>query len=463
MDFQENNSPWLFQIKRIRPARTINKDSTTDIVVVGAGIAGVATAYFILRNTDKRVIVMEAGKVAHGATGHNAGQVVSYFERPFNDIVKEFGENMATAGLAEVESAWDLIELIYKETGIEVPLSQFTGYAGCTTVDQILQHLKNDIYRIKANLPRGPVIIDKAIIEKKLIPARYDGMYEVASSRKILNLLETDKKHYIAALGSRKGCLNSAHFTEDLFTVLLEKYPDRFEIFENTPADIVRLHKNNAEIVSGAHTITTGRVILCTNGFEKIKIENNHGVSINKEFHHMVKGSIGYMAAYRDIGDHPATATSYLPAENSDEDGAILDATPYYYLTRRIHYTGIEIEPGLISVGGPEKRIDDTTSYSNSHSFPDEARAAIDTFLQTTYRHAPAKQIRYAFLWHGLMGYTPNGIRRVGADPHNPILLYNLGCNGIGILPSIAGGERISKILRGDTLSPSIFDIPMHN
>lgn len=463
MDFQENNSPWLFQIKRIRPTKTLTKDSATDIVIVGAGIAGVATAYFILRNTDKNVFVVEAGKVAHGATGHNAGQVVSYFERPFSDIIKEFGEDMATAGLADVESAWDLLELIYAETGSEVPLSQFTGYAGCTTIDQVLQHLKNDIYRIKANLPRGPVIIDEAVIAKKMIPAKYKGMYEIASHAKILNLLETDKKHYIAALGSRKGCLNSAHFTEDLFTYLLEKYPDRFTIFENTPVDIVRLHKKTAEVIAGTHTITTSRVVLCTNGFEKLKIENKHGININKEFHHMVKGSIGYMAAYRDIGDRPATATSYLPAENIDESGVVLDATPYYYLTRRIHYTGVEIEPGLICIGGPEKRIDNTTTYSNDHSFPDEARAAIDLFLRTTYRHTPTKKIQYAFLWHGLMGYTPNGIRRVGADPHNPVLLYNLGCNGIGILPSIAGGERISKILRGDILPPSIFDIPLHS
>ncbi len=463
MDFQENNSPWLFQIKRVRPKKFLDKSFTTDIVIVGAGIAGVATAYFTLRNTDKRVIVIEAGKVAHGATGHNAGQVVSYFERPFSDIIKEFGEDMAVAGLADIESAWDLIELIYAESGIKVPLSQFTGYAGCTTINQILQHLKNNIYRIKAHLPRGPVIIDQAIVAKKLIPDQYKGMYETASPAKIADLLATDKKGYVAALGSRKGCLNSAHFTEDLFMHLLEKYPERFQIFENTPADIVRLHKNNAEIISGAHTITTNRVILCTNGFEKFKIENMHGININKEFHHMVQGSIGYMAAYRDNGAKPATAISYLPTKHSDTNSKILDATPYYYLTRRTHYTGIEIEPGLIAIGGPEKRIDNTTSYSNSHPFPDEALAEIETFLRTTYRHTPPKKINYAFLWHGLMGYTPNGIRRVGADPHNPVLLYNLGCNGIGILPSIAGGERISKILRGDILPPSIFDIPMHN
>jgi hypothetical protein len=37
-------------------------------------------------------------------------------------------------------------------------------------------------------------------------------------------------------------------------------------------------------------------------------------------------------------------------------------------------------------------------------------------------------------------------------------LLYNLGCNGVGFLPSIFGGHRISQLLAGQTLAPSVFD-----
>ncbi|MDI9355183.1 MAG: hypothetical protein QM532_03265 [Cyanobium sp. MAG06] len=36
--------------------------------------------------------------------------------------------------------------------------------------------------------------------------------------------------------------------------------------------------------------------------------------------------------------------------------------------------------------------------------------------------------------------------------------MYNLGCNGVGIMPSIYGGERIVKILNKETLEESIFD-----
>jgi glycine/D-amino acid oxidase-like deaminating enzyme len=56
------------------------------------------------------------------------------------------------------------------------------------------------------------------------------------------------------------------------------------------------------------------------------------------------------------------------------------------------------------------------------------------------------------------MGYTPNRIRLIGEEPKNPVLMYNLGCNGVGILPSIFGGRRIARIVAGERLGKSIFD-----
>ncbi|MCX8513763.1 MAG: hypothetical protein ORN26_01900 [Candidatus Pacebacteria bacterium] len=47
----------------------------------------------------------------------------------------------------------------------------------------------------------------------------------------------------------------------------------------------------------------------------------------------------------------------------------------------------------------------------------------------------------------------------IGKDPKNEHLMYNLGCNGVGIMPSIYGGKKISQILNHEELPPSIFDI----
>lgn len=90
--------------------------------------------------------------------------------------------------------------------------------------------------------------------------------------------------------------------------------------------------------------------------------------------------------------------------------------------------------------------------------YPQEAQEKISTFLYKNYR-LENNNLEYNFLWHGLMGYTKNGVRLIGTEPCNNRLYYNLGCNGIGILPSIYGASRVERLLNGEILSPSMFDV----
>ena len=76
--------------------------SRPDVAIIGAGIAGVATAFFVLRSTSSSVLLIERDRVARGATGRNAGQLTTYFERPLYDIADEFGDRAGGRGSAGV-------------------------------------------------------------------------------------------------------------------------------------------------------------------------------------------------------------------------------------------------------------------------------------------------------------------------------------------------------------------------
>jgi glycine/D-amino acid oxidase-like deaminating enzyme len=133
---------------------------------------------------------------------------------------------------------------------------------------------------------------------------------------------------------------------------------------------------------------------------------------------------------------------------------------PYFYITRRQYEYDKGSKHNLISIGGPEVRIGEGEAYSYEDDYPEDMTGEIDTFVQKTYDLEQNKKIDYVFTWHGLMGYTKNGIRMVGPEPVNGVLLYNLGCNGIGLLPSIFGGKKISRHIAGENVEKSIFDIP---
>lgn len=452
-----NKSPWIEQLNRDRELVTLAEDIETDVAIIGAGIAGISTAYFLLKYTNKKVVILEKSKLAHGATGHNAGQIASYFERPFYELVDEFGLEKASDAQKSVESAWELLDEMYTEAGLSIPLARFLGHAGFSTYDQVIRHLKDNLCRQKAGLRTEELRIAENAAFVNSIPPEYKGLYEVVPHEKVLDMLQTKNESYVAVLSYQKGCLNSALFSQEIALYLLKTYKERFALYERTGIQKIVLHENEALLDAETHTVKARRVILCTNGFEGLTILNKGGLEIDMKFHHLVRGIVGYMSAYLEPMNKPPVAISYFSPETTSSSDPFAE-DPYFYLTRRpFDYEGND-SSNLISVGGPEFPLENRNVYDNDLDYPEDARMRINSFVKGTYDLDPNKKIDYQFTWHGLMGYTPSGVRVIGAEPKNPVLMYNLGCNGVGILPSLYGAKRISVIVSGQTPNPSIFD-----
>lgn len=459
----KNDSPWLYQLFSTRPTDSLHSDIKTDVAIVGAGIAGIMTAYFVLKNTDKQVILVEGYKVAHGSTGHNAGQIVSDFEREFYDIVQEFGLEKAAEAEKHIRSAWLLLEEIYDDAKLTTPMSTFMGYNGYATIGRVLEELKNNVLRQEAGIPVEPIYIADDAEGLKNIPPMYKDFYSVVPRENVLSLLESIDNQYVAAMPEKKGCTNSALLVEEIVGYLLAEYKGRFLLVEHTPISKVELNKDYGILHSKEYKVTAEKIVLCTNGFEKFTIENNaeeNNGEIDTEFHHNVQGAIGYMAAYLEPINKAPTSLSYFDAELIKGGHAkdVYHEEPYIYLTRRPYELEKNEKHNLICIGGPEVLLEDTTRYEPDSLSPDDAVSKIDKFLHQTFSPAAHRKDEYRFQWHGLLCYTPTGIRLIGSEPRNPVLFYNLGCNGVGILPSIYGGKRISQLLAGEKLPTSIFD-----
>jgi glycine/D-amino acid oxidase-like deaminating enzyme len=342
------------------------------------------------------------------------------------------------------------------ETNMQTPLHRCTGYVGFATRAQMIRYLEDAYWRKRAGIP-----IERSVFLAKDHAKWLEGvssdradLVSIISHHEILSLLETDDAQYAAAGFSPKGCMNSASFTEELAGYLLAQYPDRFTIFEYAIANILELNKTGSVIHANGVEVRSQKTVLCTNGFEQITILNRGGSDIDVNFHQQVHGTVGYMQAYLDPIDRAPTAISYFSNDAKvSEQGDI-----YYYLTRRPHEKEKHIRHNIVCIGGPEERLPERATYNKNAPFPDKIKKEIGAFIEQTYEHTLATPTEPAYTWHGLMGYTANGIRLIGPEPCNPHLLYNLGCNGIGILPSIYGGKRIAQFLSGKKVKPSIFD-----
>ena len=449
---RENKSPWLVKLKQDRKSLKLNQDLDTDIAIIGAGIAGIATAFFILKNTDKNVVILEKSRLAYGATGHNAGQVVSYFERGFASLVSEFGLELAKEGQKAIEDAWELLDEIYTEASLDINFNRFLGHLGLISKEQLLIHLENNLLRKEAGLNIERIFVAEEFLNSDLLEEKFKDLYIVKSKKEILDILETKSDKFIASISYQKGCLNSALFSEEVFIYLQKKYKDRISLYEHTPVIKIVLNEENALLDTEKHLVKAKKIVLCTNGFQNLNILDKDGLEINTKFHHMINGTVGYMSAYLEKMDKPPIAISYFVNKNGDTN------EPYFYLTRRVFES--DKKENLISVGGPEFENEDSRFYSRKKEFPEEIENTINNFVKKYYNTIPNDKIDFIFTWHGLMGYTKNKVRLIGEEPKNKILLYNLGCNGVGILPSIYGGKRISMLLNNQKLERSIFDIP---
>lgn len=453
-----NLSPWIYQLDPKRDTYSLDRDAETDIAIVGAGIAGVSTAYFILQNTDKKVILLEGNKLAHGATGHNAGHLTSAFELSFAQMVEGFGMKKAAEGQTLVDSAWKLIEEMYQEASLSIAFNLLTGCGGFPTFEYAMEELEDNMIRTQAGLTPDIVQISETAEYISRIPEKYQDFYQIVPQSKINDQLDSYGNEYSALVTYKTGLINSALFCQEIVKFLLNKYSDRFSLFENTYIQKILLHDDFALLDAGKHTVKSARVVLCTNGFENFTIINRSGLDINSRFHHEISGWIGYMCGYLEqVGKPPAVRFYNIPYD-LEEYKKFKSGEPYYYITRRPYDLDLIKDQNIVCVGGPEFALGDREQYSREFLYPEDAHKEVDAFINRTLHKNNSQVLDYQFKWHGLMGYTTNRIRMIGVEPKNSVLLYNLGCNGIGILPSIYGGKRISQIVSGEKLEPSIFD-----
>jgi glycine/D-amino acid oxidase-like deaminating enzyme len=124
----------------------------------------------------------------------------------------------------------------------------------------------------------------------------------------------------------------------------------------------------------------------------------------------------------------------------ANKQGAFEDV-PFWYFSHAPHANHNPNHSSVI--GGPEFDLDVPYSPEWVENKREFSLDLIKDFLKTTLKEAPST---LPFFWHGWMGYSSNGLRWVGADSDYPHLWYNLACNGIGVVPAIAGARRIAAL-----------------
>jgi glycine/D-amino acid oxidase-like deaminating enzyme/nitrite reductase/ring-hydroxylating ferredoxin subunit len=105
----------------------LNENKDIEVCVIGAGITGITTAYFLSKE-GKKVIVVDDGPIAGGETGRTTAHITNVIDDRYHMIEYWHGEEGARLAADSQTTAINTIESIIQNEKIECDFSRIDGY-----------------------------------------------------------------------------------------------------------------------------------------------------------------------------------------------------------------------------------------------------------------------------------------------------------------------------------------------
>ncbi|RTQ49294.1 FAD-dependent oxidoreductase [Hymenobacter gummosus] len=121
-----HNTSWLATAERPGFA-ALTENTEADVVVIGAGLAGLTTAYLLTRE-GRRVVVLEDGEILSGETGRTTAHLSNALDDRYYHLEKLFGKDGARLAAQSHGAAIDRIEAIAEAENIQCDFERLDGY-----------------------------------------------------------------------------------------------------------------------------------------------------------------------------------------------------------------------------------------------------------------------------------------------------------------------------------------------
>ena len=121
----QSRSAWMgFPVPDFPP---LTRDMATDACIVGAGIAGLTTAY-LLGKKGKKVVVIDDGPIGCGMTGRTTAHLSSALDDRYYKLERLHGEADTRLAAGSHAAAIDAIEAIVAHERIDCDFTRLDGY-----------------------------------------------------------------------------------------------------------------------------------------------------------------------------------------------------------------------------------------------------------------------------------------------------------------------------------------------
>lgn len=131
------NSFWLDSIENKNKFNKLEKDISTDVCIVGAGIFGLTCGYYLTKQGYNVVILEKESDIASKTTGHTTAKITSQHNLIYKYLIDSLGESMAKKYLYANQNAIENIAKIIKEEKIDCDFERHDSYVYTNNLNEL--------------------------------------------------------------------------------------------------------------------------------------------------------------------------------------------------------------------------------------------------------------------------------------------------------------------------------------
>jgi glycine/D-amino acid oxidase-like deaminating enzyme len=394
-EIDENQSLWASYTPDYAANPSLRKDISADLCIIGGGFTGVSTAYhFSQRYPDKRIVLLEAKKLANGASGRNGGMMLNWVNG-----IDDHSDAMTTRIYETTNAAIDMIVGIIDRHNLDVSFRRdgsMTAFTDPARADNAARYAER--------------------LQSLGIPMQFLSGDDLRKSVDLQGV-------YGATLDPNEGQINGAQLIRAMKPVLVER---GVEIYENTP--VTRIQEGEIITVSTADAeVKAAAIVLATNAYT---------------------GKLGYFRK----AVFPLHSHVFATAPLSEEQRAAIGWRAYSGYSDdldRISYSSMTREGHMVFGGGSNRSYD--YLFNNRTAYPGTAQKAFDAMRATMLEYLPsAADLPITHRWTGTLAISLHRNCSIGVRGDHRNVYYGLGYSGHGVTLANLAGKIITDIYSGD-------------